>query len=234
MQKKSVSFELKSIGSHEFEGYGSIFGNKDLGGDIVVPGAFSRSLKGHAKDGTMPLMYWMHQPDQVPGVWLEMREDDSGLYVKGEIVDTTLGRDVRVLLQKKAVRGLSIGYVPIDTAWDKSGNRLLKTIELHEVSIVSMAMNPMAKVEAVKARLSAEGEYVPTEREMEEHFREMGCSRKVAKQLTAQLFEGSDSSGMLGSSLRDAGTAGDEELDALAPLLDRLTDVIGAQALARF
>jgi hypothetical protein len=52
--------------------------------------------------------------------------------------------------------------------------------------------------------------------------------------LTAQLFEGSDSSGMLGSSLRDAGTAGDEELDALAPLLDRLTDVIGAQALARF
>jgi HK97 family phage prohead protease len=230
--RKSVSFEIKSIGAREFEGYGSIFGNRDLGGDIVLQGAFARSLAEHRKAGTLPVMYWMHQPDQVPGVWLEMAEDKAGLYVRGETVDTVLGRDVHTLLKKQAVRGLSMGYRTIEADWDADGNRLLKQVELHEVSVVSRAMNPLAKVEAVKARLSADGEYVPSEREIEQHFREMGCSRKVAKQLLARLFEGSDASGTLGGSLRDAGKAGDEDDGQLLALLGRLTDVIGAQAIS--
>lgn len=232
-QHSSFDFELKAIGPREFEGYGSIFGNEDLGGDVVVPGAFAKTIASHKDGGTMPLMFWMHQPDQVPGVWTDMQEDRKGLYVRGELVDTQLGRDVRTLLQKKAVRGLSIGYMPKDTDWH-GATRLLKQVDLHEVSIVSMAMNPLAEVEAVKARLSANGEYVPTEREIEEHFRKMGCSKNVARSLIARLFDGGlNAGGMPGGSRWDAGkAAATEEKDAVLAL-NRLLDVIGAQALAR-
>lgn len=232
IQQADFRFELKSIGPREFDGYGAIFGNVDHGGDIILPGAFSRTLAQHKADGTMPLMFWMHQPDQVPGVWLELREDRPGLYVRGEVVDTALGRDVRTLMQKQAVRGLSIGYRPTDTDYDRDGNRLLKQVELAEVSIVSMAMNPLARIEHVKTRLSVDGEYVPTEREVERFFRKMGCSKGVARALIARLFDGSDAGGTPGGSRWDAGAAGDE-FKQVHGSLERLLDVIGAQALPR-
>jgi HK97 family phage prohead protease len=233
-QQLSFPLEIKSIGPKEFTGYGSVFGNEDHGGDIVVKGAFSATLAAHRKAGTMPLMFWMHQPDQVPGVWTEMKEDDRGLQVKGEIVDTLLGRDVRVLLEKKAVRGLSIGFRPVVVDWHQD-RRLLKQIDLFETSIVSMAMNPLAKVEAMKARLSAKGEYVPTEREIEALLRDFGCSRTVARTLCAKMFDGDDSaSGMLADDQWDAGKAEDDtQQKELAEVTYRLLDVVGAMALKR-
>ncbi|MDH4049977.1 MAG: HK97 family phage prohead protease [Rubrivivax sp.] len=229
----NFNFEVKALNAREFEGYGSVFGNEDLGGDIVLPGAFAKTIAAHKANGTMPLMFWMHQQDQVPGVWTDMREDGKGLYTRGEAVDTQLGRDVRTLLQKKAVRGLSMGYVATDVDW-KDGRRLLKQVDLFEVSIVSMAMNPLAQVEAVKARLSAIGEYVPTEREMESHFRKMGCSRVVARSLIARLSGGDSGASGMPAPQWDAGeVAEDGEAEALARSMSRLLDVVGAQALAR-
>src|SRR5215211_7079125 len=178
-QRLNLSLEIKSLGPREFEGHGSVFKNVDLGGDIVMPGAFKRTLAKQKADGALPQMFWMHKPDSVPGVWTEMGEDDKGLYVRGELVDTPLGNEMRTLLTRKAVRGLSIGYQTKDFDFDGDGNRLLKEIELWEVSLVSLAMNPLARVEAMKSRLSASGEYVPTEREFEQHFRQMGCSKNV-------------------------------------------------------
>lgn len=226
-QHSSFALEVKAIGEREFEGYGSIFGNTDLGGDVVMPGAFADTLKAHKDAGTMPLMYWMHQADQVPGVWTDMQEDRNGLYVRGELVDTALGRDVRTLLQKRAVRGLSIGYRPALTDW-QGETRLLKKVELHEVSIVSMAMNPLAKIEAVKARLSGDGEYVPNAAEIEQHFRSLGCSKRVARLVTARLFDVADT-GQAGAPLPDAGV--DDEMKQLAQLFDGLTDKFGAAAV---
>jgi HK97 family phage prohead protease len=232
MQHQNLRLEIKALGPREFEGYGSIFSNVDHGGDVVLPGAFAKSISEHKANDSMPLMFWMHQSDQVPGVWTDMAEDAKGLYVKGEIVDTALGRDVRTLLQKNAVRGLSIGYRPVDIDWRTDGTRLLKQLELLEVSIVSMAMNPLARVEAMKAaRLSADGEYVPTEREFEQHFRRMGCSKSVARLLIARVFDGDDAGGMPGGHRWDAGNAEDEE--QLLEAMERLTDKFGAASLQR-
>ena len=193
LEYRNVKFgEVKALENGEFEGLGSTFGNIDLGGDIVVPGAFKRSLAQHRKDGTMPGMFWMHDPSQVPGVWQEMQEDDEGLRVKGELAPTQLGTETRTLLQMKAVRGLSIGFVANDVGFDDDGNRLLKEIDLWEVSVVSLAMNPLARVEAAKARLSESGEYVPTEREFERDLRRVGYSKAVARKLCARLFDGRD------------------------------------------
>lgn len=233
MQTHSIPLEIKAIGERKFEGYGSVFGNIDLGGDVVVRGAFKATLGRHKAASTMPLMFWMHQSDQVPGVWTDMSEDDNGLHVRGELVDTSLGREVRTLLEKKAVRGLSIGYVPVAVDFGRDGERFLKEIDLHEVSVVSMAMNPLARVESMKARLSWQGEYVPTERELERLFRGAGCSKSVARTLISRLVD--TGAGGMPAPRRDAGDVEDDEteLNAVTEMLARLTDLVGAEAIRR-
>lgn len=231
-QHLNVPFEIKSLSAREFEGYGSIFGNVDLGGDVVLPGAFKASLAAHKKSGGLPPMFWMHQPDQVPGKWLDMEEDKKGLYVRGALADTPLGNEMHTLLKMKAVRGQSIGYRPVETEYNKDGDRLLKELDLWEVSIVSLAMNPLAQVDAVKSRLSRDGEYVPTEREFERLLRDAGCSRKVATTLVAKLYDPDSISGMLDDHLRDAGPV-EEDAEAVLKAIASLTDRVGAAAITR-
>ena len=185
----SVGFEIKALSKREFEGHGSIFGNIDLGGDVVMPGAFNKTLAEHKRADTLPQMFWMHDAAQVPGIWKEMHEDGDGLFVKGELVDTQLGKEMHTLLSTKAVRGLSIGFQISDAEFDKDGIRQLKEIDLWEVSLVSLAMNPLAQIEAVKSRLSATGEYVPTTREFEHILRNAGCSQKTALILCSRMFD---------------------------------------------
>jgi HK97 family phage prohead protease len=222
-QYLTVPLEVKALGANELEGHGSVFRNVDLGGDIVVPGAFKRSLSRHKKEGTLPQMFWMHDPSRVPGKWTDMVEDDYGLQVRGVLADTELGREMRTLAQMKAVRGLSIGYQIADADYDGDGNRLLKEVDLWEVSLVSLAMNPLARIEAAKSRLSRDGEYVPTEREFERCLRDAGYSRKVATTLAARVFDSADPRGILDGHLRDAGASDEEEARAaLAGLAGKL------------
>jgi len=186
------NLEIKTLNKGEFEGYGSVFGNVDFGGDVVMPGAFKRTLAEHRLTKTLPLMFWMHKPDQIPGKWLEMEEDSKGLYVKGVLADTQLGRDVHTLLGMKAVRGLSIGYATKDQDFTDEGIRLLKDVELYETSIVSIAMNPLADVTHAKTRLSEAGEYVPElaefKRKCEQFFREEGISKNNARLFVSNMF----------------------------------------------
>ena len=197
----TIPLEVKNLHNREFEGHGSVFGNIDLGGDIVVKGAFKRSLAQHKQSGSLPQMFWMHDPSRVPGKWTGMAEDTDGLRVKGVLADTPLGDEIHTLLKMDAVKGLSIGYRTLDQDYDGDGNRLIKEAELWEVSVVSLPMNPLAQVAHVKSQLSDRGEYVPTPKEFERILREAGCSRKVARDIvhllptTKTLREAEDSSG---------------------------------------
>lgn len=227
-QTLTVPLEIKGFSGRRLEGHGAIFGNVDFGGDIVIPGAFKKSLAEHKRAGTMPQMFWMHDPTQVPGAWESMAEDEEGLAVSGILADTTLGNDMKTLAGMKAVRGLSIGYAAIDVDYDRNGHRLLKQVHLGEVSLVSMAMNPLAQIESVKARLSASGEYVPTEREFERVFRGAGCSKNVARMLVAKLFD-SDPGGMPDGRRWDAGDV--DEVAAAAEAISNLTGRVMAGSL---
>lgn len=196
VQKMNVALEVKALSDREFDGHGSVFKNIDLGGDIVLPGAFKRSLAEHKEEGSLPQMFWMHDPSRVPGKWLDMSEDKKGLVVKGVLADTDLGNEIHTLLKMEAVRGLSIGYRTLDQDFDKDGNRLIKEAELWEVSIVSLPMNPKAQIQHVKSRLSARGEYVPTTEEMAElkrdteiFLRGRGLSRKLSVYHAASIVE---------------------------------------------
>ena len=131
------------------EGYASLFGQRDQGGDTVQAGAYGASLKALAAQGRRVKMLWQHDPGQPIGVWEEVREDAKGLYVKGRILtEVERGREAAALLSAGAIDGLSIGYRTLRAERDEKGQRLLAEVELWEVSLVTFPMLAEARVSA--------------------------------------------------------------------------------------
>lgn len=131
------------------EGYASLFGRRDQGGDTVQAGAYAASLKALAAQGRRVKMLWQHDPGQPIGVWEEVREDAKGLYVKGRILtEVDRGREAAALLTAGAIDGLSIGYRTLRSERDAKGQRLLAEVELWEVSLVTFPMLAEARVSA--------------------------------------------------------------------------------------
>ncbi len=130
-------------------GYASLFGRKDQGGDVVVKGAYAASLKRLMASGGRVKMLWQHDPGAPIGVWDEVREDATGLWVKGRILtEVEKGREAAALLEAGAIDGLSIGYRTVKAERDGKGQRLLSELELWEVSLVTFPMLPEARVQA--------------------------------------------------------------------------------------
>ena len=131
------------------EGYASLFGIADQGGDVVERGAYGRSLKALSAGGRRVRMLWQHDPREPIGVWEEVREDDRGLWVKGHLLtDVARGREAAALIRAGAIDGLSIGYRTKTAAKDAAGQRRLSEVDLWEVSLVTFPMLPDARVGA--------------------------------------------------------------------------------------
>jgi HK97 family phage prohead protease len=140
---------LTAAGS--FEGYASLFGAEDQGRDVVMPGAFRASL---ARAGAASVrMLFQHDPAQPIGAWEVIREDASGLYVRGRLtLEVARGREILALMREGALDGLSIGFRARKAVRDaRSGLRRLYEIDLWEISIVTFPMLPDARISAVKA-----------------------------------------------------------------------------------
>lgn len=169
-----------------FEGYGSVYGVVDTYQEVVAPGAFAESLAElNAKQRRVPVL-WQHRSDQPIGVYSEITEDETGLFVKGQLLITGVGlaAEAHALMKAGAVTGLSIGYWVRESSYDeKTGIRTLTKLDLVEVSLVTFPANDDARVEAVKFKL-AHGE-LPTIREFEKLLREAGFSKQQASTVAA-------------------------------------------------
>ena len=150
-----INTELKATDGDDegiFNGYGSIFGNKDLGNDIVERGAFLKSLNDRGAKGVKLL--WQHKTDQPIGVFEEIQEDNKGLRVRGKLaLGTQGGKEAYELMKMGALDGMSIGYRadPAKQKYDeKNKRRFLKEVDLMEISLVTFPMNPRATIHAVK------------------------------------------------------------------------------------
>lgn len=124
------------------KGYASRFGEPDQAGDTVMPGAFTASLERLRRDGRTVKLLWQHDPAQPIGVWSKVLENKTGLWVTGEVLtDVTKGREAAILMKAGAIDGLSIGYRVIKAEPNtKTGGRLLREIDLWEVSLVTFPM----------------------------------------------------------------------------------------------
>ncbi|MBV7393582.1 HK97 family phage prohead protease [Mameliella sediminis] len=136
-----------TVDGRRIEGYASLFGACDQGGDVVAKGAYARSLQRLTEEGRAVKMLWQHDPAQPIGIWDEVREDERGLYVKGRLLDSVeKGREAAALIEAGAIDGLSIGYRTLKAAKNDKGHRVLTELELWEVSLVTFPMLPSARV----------------------------------------------------------------------------------------
>lgn len=181
----SVNLELKEISEEgEFEGYASIFGEIDRGGDIVERGAYAQSLA--ERPASEIKLLWQHNVSDVRGRWLEVREDDKGLFCRGKLfLSMEKGRDAYTLVKEKAIDGLSIGYRTVVGDRDRNtGVRHLKQLELFEVSLVTFPMQKTARIHGAKA------EALPTVRQFEEWLtRDAGFTSRMAKAIIADGYK---------------------------------------------
>jgi len=144
---EDVTADRKAKDGLVIEGYASIFGAADQGGDIVERSAYRRSLEALKFAGRRVKMLWQHDPREPIGVWDEIREDAKGLWVKGRLLDTVArGQEAAALIEAGAIDGLSIGYRTLKSTRDEMGCRRLAELDLWEVSVVTFPMLPQARL----------------------------------------------------------------------------------------
>ncbi|NEJ15503.1 HK97 family phage prohead protease [Rhizobium leguminosarum] len=185
MKNKHLEFDanFKAVGdedSGEFEGYGSVFGVIDSYNEVVDKGAFADSL---AKNG-LPKLLLQHSTWMVGGIYLEAREDERGLYVKGQLnLKVNAAREAYELLKQGALTGLSIGFRTLEEEINReTGITHLKRVRLYEVSIVTFPANEAATISAVKSAPD-------TVRDFEDFLREAGkYSQQDAKLIASKGF----------------------------------------------
>lgn len=215
LKNKSFRLAVKEINdAGEFSGYASVFNTKDAQGDIVLPGAFKKTLKRWAKEKRLPPMLWQHMPEEPIGIYKMMTEDEHGLYVEGKILREAGAMEHRAYehLRAGTIDGLSIGYTLPSGGYEfdeEQGVYLLKEIELWEVSLVTFPANPEATVDAVKSVIEA------GPKEFERFLREAGLSRSQAKGLMARGYEGL-------RDLREADARESQEVEWVKSLLEIL------------
>ena len=125
------------------EGYASLFGVKDLAGDVVASGAFARTLRDKSP-GAIKLLY-QHDAAEPIGLLSAAQEDARGLFIAGELnLETQRGEEAYALLVQGALTGLSIGFNVVTAAKQGRDARLITEIDLWEVSLVTFPMLPGA------------------------------------------------------------------------------------------
>jgi hypothetical protein len=180
--------EFKEIDQDDdgsFEGYASVFNNKDLGNDVIRRGAFLDSIAERSPKG-IKLLY-QHKSDEPIGVIDSLEEDSKGLKIKGRLaMGTQKGKEVFELMKMGALDSMSIGYrlKPDGYKYDpKDKRRIIKSVDLMEISLVTFPMNPKAKVTKVKL-----AEMNPTE--IEKYLRDVGgMSVSLAKESAPILYK---------------------------------------------
>jgi HK97 family phage prohead protease len=156
MDRIYSALEIKSLdATGRFAGYASVFNVVDRQRDLVLRGAFKNTLTKRMKEIKL---LWQHQWEEPIGVLVKIFEDEKGLYVEGLLLmEVARAREAYALLKSGAVNGLSIGYTPGRWLRDAdSGVRKLQSIDLWEISLVTMPANPAAKVTVVKADVADE------------------------------------------------------------------------------
>ncbi|AYO83666.1 HK97 family phage prohead protease [Methylobacterium brachiatum] len=202
MNKRTAPvLEIKALkDSGEFEGYGSTFGGEpDAYGDVISSGAYADSLAAHKTKGTMPKLFWQHDPGEPIGKWVSAKEDDRGLLMGGKLnMDVQRGREAYALLKAGDIDGLSIGYQIKEYSVDTdTGVWTLEKLDLIEVSIVSVGANESAVVQSVKTAKAAHdlteklkaGDRL-TEREFEVWLKGLGFSNSQAERAARLHLKG--------------------------------------------
>ena len=146
------NFEIKSMdinpsGEMFIEGYGAIFGNVDSYEDIIEKGAFTKTLSENK--GRIAFCY-QHEIDEPIGKIEDIKEDNIGLWLRVRISDAC--DEIKTKLKEGILKEMSVGFQTIISTYDENTDiRTIKEVKLWEVSLVTIAANPLAVVMQLKS-----------------------------------------------------------------------------------
>lgn len=196
-EKKSIS-EIKSDNDEtiglQIEGYASTR-DKDRGKDIVEPNAFKSALDLYM---TNPIVLLQHNADKPIGTVTEARIDDKGLYIKANITENE--DNIFSKLKNWVIRAFSIWYRVKDFTDEEvkdekwlvtSFETVIKDLELFEISLVSIPMNPYALTKSMESCFEEEKKSEESEEE----------SEKEEKSEISNLLENADENSEIDDSL---------------------------------
>jgi HK97 family phage prohead protease len=156
IQFKSLVYDVKDIDATKgiVTFYFSIFGNKDADGDIVERGAFAKTI---AENFKRIKHFKNHRWDQLVGVPVEIKEDDSGALARSQIIlGTQLGKDTFEEYKAGGITEHSFGFdvlkfEQVNEDDPKERTRILKELRLWEFSsLTSFGSNPLTRLVDLK------------------------------------------------------------------------------------
>lgn len=170
MEHKALQFKAEDVDTESriISGYASTY-DLDQGGDIIVRGAFQKTLEINAK---RVKVLWQHNSQMPIGRPVKMEEDERGLYVESYIAKTRQGDEALELAKEGIIDAMSIGYMVNESDYKEDGVRVIKELTLMEYSLVTWGMNEQALITGVKSA---------DVRNLELILREAGYSRSQAK-----------------------------------------------------
>jgi len=151
MVYKNIPIEVSDIDETEgiIKGYGSIFGNEDSDGDVIVKGAYKKTLK---ENGHRVKYCWQHDIKNPIAKFTEIGEDETGLpFVAKFSMNSATSRDKFFLIKDGVVDENSVGIQIINSKLDKEqGVSFLNEVKLFEISAVTLAANDLARTYEAK------------------------------------------------------------------------------------
>jgi HK97 family phage prohead protease len=159
-QYKSLNLELKDVDRKEgvVMGYFAAFGNKDSDGDIIVPGAFKKSIEERGPNSVHPRIKWFidHDPTQVPGVLKALEEDAYGLKYTGKVGTHALGQDFLKMAESGIITEHSHGFRIISEERKSDANYITESFLMEGSALKAWGANQYTPLVGVKSELKAE------------------------------------------------------------------------------
>lgn len=165
MNYKSLEMGIKNIDPEQriVEGYLNTW-EKDNVGDTIMPGAFKRTLKERGIQGTDEIQFcWNHDMSTAIGKFIELKEDDTGLFFAAKLTTTPKAEEAWTLYKDGILKAHSIGFSLVKNKWDygvnKDGSpnyyeRTIREIKLWEASATLFPANSGSVMTNLKSLLT--------------------------------------------------------------------------------
>jgi len=156
---KSFELELKDVDAKKgiVSGYFSAFGMVDSDGDIMMPGAFKRSINDWGPDGKGRIKHLLnHNPSQPLGKITSLKEDNYGLYYESIVGTHTLGKDFIKMVESGLIKEHSIGFRTLQEQKGDMGNELRDVMLFEGSSLTAWGANENTPLIGMKSLKSVE------------------------------------------------------------------------------
>jgi HK97 family phage prohead protease len=141
-------------------GYFAMFGNKDLDGDIIEKGAFTKTIQERGPNGKgLIKMLLDHDRTKAVAKINLLEEDSKGLRYEAKIGTHALGVDFMKMVESGLINQHSFGFIPIKEMYDgqMKANRI-KEVMMHEGSAIQfLGANPETTMIDLKSAIDAMG-----------------------------------------------------------------------------